>query len=193
MTHDELVRRAFAWLKSRRCHAVLADVRTATTNEQPDAIGWRGNGLCELVECKASRSDFHRDAKKWHRRAAVEGYRRGMGELRWYLTAPGLVFGEDLPAGWGLAEVRNTTVSLVRQAQPFKDHDVNGETRLLVTALRRATEGWGRQMLNPDGDPHPSTAKVIRELRAENTRLRDFERRHKRYARKSDSDVGYTG
>jgi len=65
MTHAELITSASQWLRTGRRHAVvLSDVHTAATNEQPDVIAWKNSGFSTVVECKISRSDFRRDAKK---------------------------------------------------------------------------------------------------------------------------------
>jgi hypothetical protein len=176
MTHSELVARAQKWLRSRRCHVVLVDVKTSVTNEQPDAIGWRSWSSSELVECKASRADFLRDKKKWFRRHDD----LGMGHFRWYLATPHIIHADELPERWGLATVDSRgRISIAKNAQPFEGRALLTEMRLLITALRRATDGWGRSMFGDiappavDGDPHPTASKIIRELRAENARLRN--------------------
>lgn len=174
MTHAELVVQAERWLRRRLFAIVLSDVKCVVVNEQPDAIAWTGRGLSTLVECKATRSDYLRDAQKWFRRAPE----RGMGRQRWYFTAPGVVSPAELPFCWGLAVYDGKRVSMVRKPEPFLEWNRGAEQALLVTALRRATEGWGRKMFGEiappgeDGDPHPSATRIIRELRAENARLR---------------------
>lgn len=175
MTHAELCARAEGWLRSRRCHVVLVDVRTFATSEQPDAIGWRYGGHTELVECKASRADFLRDREKVFRREPD----RGMGYYRWFLAVRGTIAKHELPTGWGLATIASPKrIEVVVQAQPFFVRAWQNEMALLVTALRRATEGWGRRMfgeISPptiDGDPHPSSGRIIKELREEVASLR---------------------
>lgn len=146
-------------------------------SEQPDVIAWKNWGHCIVIECKVSRSDFLRDHKKWFRRNPEQG----MGHERWLAAPTGLVAAEEIPERWGLLAVRTSSkrVSVVRKAEPFTDRNDRHETSLLISALRRATEGWGRRIFGDaapamvDGDPHPSAAKTIRELRDENRRLRE--------------------
>lgn len=99
MKHSELIEIAVRWLRgTQRCSVVLAEAQGG--HEIPDAIGWaRGGRVSTLVECKVSRSDFLRDAKKWHRRAGL-----AIGQQRYYLTPPGTIVPSDLPADWGLLE-----------------------------------------------------------------------------------------
>jgi hypothetical protein len=128
--HAILVEIAVRWLRNqRRCARVFAEFTTAAPSI-PDAIGWRGQ-WSELVEVKVSRSDFFADRKKPH----VAGG-RCMGNVRWYLTPPGLVRREELPAGWGLAECAGRVrviVEPVAQDAPDKDREV----LLLLSAIRR--------------------------------------------------------
>lgn len=168
MKHAELVARAQRWVRARRYPIVLADVRTIATSEQPDVIGFRTGGGTLLVECKASREDFKRDANKPFRRLPATG----MGYLRWYVAPAGVLHRDEIPTSWGLAEVNaRGKVGIVNGAQPFLERDLVSEARLLVTALRRATEGWGRQIFG-DADPHPKTTAELAQLRKENHRLR---------------------
>lgn len=177
MTHDELVNAAALWAeKRRRFRVVLRDVRCTLVSEQPDVIAWKSYGASLLVECKASRADFLRDRKKAWRRRAEEG----MGYERYY-AVPYDAFAvsvEEL-GGWGLLLVHpRGRVEVAKESGPFTKRNEAAERALLVSAVCRVTEGWGRRMLGPsaplgpDGDPPPSTAKVIRELREENRRLR---------------------
>lgn len=66
--HEFLCKKAAAWLRSRaRCEPVFS--RIASCKEVPDAIGWTSNykfpGQSIVIECKATRPDFLRDAKKY--------------------------------------------------------------------------------------------------------------------------------
>jgi hypothetical protein len=176
VTHADLVTAAERWLR-RKHPVVLVDVHSATTNEQPDAIGWMNNGTSTLIECKASRSDFARDAKKWFRRAPE----LGIGACRYFLTPDSLLEGLFVPDGWGvLYTTARGGIRVVRQSRAFLSFNQACEKALLVGAVRRATEGWGRRTfgeiapaLAPDGDPHPTASKTIRELRSTVQQLRE--------------------
>ncbi|HEY1956722.1 MAG TPA: hypothetical protein VGH28_13975 [Polyangiaceae bacterium] len=164
----DLVARATRWVRARHYPIVLADVRTIATSEQPDVIGFRTGGDTLLVECKASLEDFKRDASKPFRREPGSG----MGYFRWYFAPAGIVLVDALPPSWGLAEVgARGKVAIAKRPQPFHQRNLAEEARLLVTALRRATEGWGRGIFG-DADPHPKVTAELRELRKENRRLR---------------------
>lgn len=174
MKHAELVAAAARWLR-RRHPIVLVDVHCSVTNEQPDAIGWTNAGFSTLVECKVSRADFQRDAAKWFRREPSYG----MGYARWYCSPVGVIDRADLPPRWGLLSAVGERVRVVCEPEPIHDFNRKVEAALLVSALRRATEGWGRRIFGDvapelvDGDPHPTTSRLLRELRQENKRLRE--------------------
>lgn len=141
-THEELVLRAVAWLRSPRgagCQTVFAEMVTAGTHEVPDAIGWqkRYSVWSFLVEVKVSRADYQRDAKK--RARCYEEF--GMGRQRYYLTPAGLLAPEELPAGWGLLEAHGRRVQLVRPAEPREVYDHAGERSMLLSAIRRQELG----------------------------------------------------
>lgn len=145
MTHAELVAVATRWLwRKRRCHVVLSEV--ADHFEVPDAIGWETMTNTILVECKTSRSDFLRDAKKSFRRTPSEG----MGLERYYCAPAGMLSPEELPEGWGLLEVGAT--GRVRLARKSLGHDrnVDAERRLVFWELSRFARGFRR---GPDADP----------------------------------------
>lgn len=172
MTHDEIVSRAMAWLKSQRHRVVLTGLGD---RELPDAIGWKGD-VSTLVEAKVSRSDFFRDGDKSFRRLPE----LGMGHRRYYATPVNLLTVSDLPKGWGLVEFgekRGTIV--VRKSEAFQERALRSEVWTLQSALVRATEGWGRKVFGegaptgPDGDAGPTMTRVLRDLRKENHRLRD--------------------
>lgn len=178
MTHAELVEAAARWAERRRYRVVLRDVQCVLVSEQPDVIAWKSHGASLLVECKATRSDFLRDRKKAWRRDPEAG----MGYERYY-AVPSLSVVADVGAswlgGWGLLLVDpRGRVSVAKKGGPFTSRNERAERALLVSAVCRVTEGWGRKLFgpaapqNPDGDPPRSTARVIRELREENRRLR---------------------
>jgi hypothetical protein len=150
VTHAELVALAARWLRTRRrLSLVLADFRTVSTSEQPDAIGWTASGWSVLVECKASRADFLRDAKKFARRRPD-----AMGQERYYLCPPGMIVEDDLPEAWGLlharrlganARARLADVQLVRAAarEVWHRERMREELPLVLSALRRALKTGG--------------------------------------------------
>lgn len=114
MTHDYLCDRAAKWLfSSRQCVAV--STRQIMVSEKPDAIGWTVGGVSTLVECKRSRGDFLADSVKPHRVHP----QLGIGQYRYYLTPTGLISVEELPAGWGLLEVRGQHIRKVRESEQF--------------------------------------------------------------------------
>lgn len=133
MTHAELVARAVRWLRSRhRCGVVFVEFTTAARCS-PDAIGWH-MGRTTLVECKRTRADFRADVRKpSHRAGCIPG------RWRWYLTPPALVRSEEVPDGWGLAEVHGRVVRIVVAAPllPPNWMAMEDEARILVSACRR--------------------------------------------------------
>ena len=134
MTHEKLIAKAVAWLRGYRCGIVLSE-QSCASGETPDAIGWRRGCHSVIVECKISRADFFIDQEKPFRRKPE----RGMGCERFYLAPAGMLRTEELPAGWGLLEVRGKSVEMVcasskklRSAAGFR-HEMN----LLLASLRR--------------------------------------------------------
>lgn len=144
--HDDLVAIAKRWLFRQSYGVVLGEpFRDRTSSQEtPDAIGWRGCGTSILIECKASRQDFLADAKKPFRRNPE----LGMGNWRFYLSPDGIVRIEDLPVGWGLLWVRSNRSSVVRPVhgvpgncywysqRPFQANR-EAESELLMQAMRR--------------------------------------------------------
>jgi hypothetical protein len=134
MTHALLVQKAVAWLRGYRCGVVLSE-QACASGEMPDAIGWKRACHSVLVECKISRTDFLADQDKPFRRRPQSG----MGCERFYLTPPGLLGLEELPAGWGLLEYRNRKVGTLQASA--KDLRTNAgfryEMNLLLASLRR--------------------------------------------------------
>lgn len=144
-THKELVLRAIRWLKGTKGLPVaLAEIGTDTL-ESPDAIGWTYKlGESWLIECKASRADFLADRKKVFRVNSC----MGLGTYRLFAAPAGLIKPSELPPRWGLLEVRPKTIKILKKPErhelPVFIH--MREKRLLISAIQRATEGWGKQV-----------------------------------------------
>lgn len=138
--HKSLVSLGVRWLK-RRCSIVFYEFATVG-NESPDIIGW-GSGLSTLVECKASRADFLRDAKKLTRTHP----HLGMGQHRYYLCPYGFIETQELPKGWGLLWVRNNRVS-IKWVSDYHEINQTAEIRFLVSMLRRTQVRIGSQTLS---------------------------------------------
>lgn len=175
MTHDELVRRAIAWLRSKRHDPVLAGI--ASCDEIPDAIGWT-SGHSTVVECKTSRSDFLCDkwkyvgyksnisgyvlrAKTPHQRDAYEksGYVKvaipRMGMYRYFMSEPGFITPSMITAehpDHGLLHVQKRGVTVVMQA-PKRSLDMVGqssEIRYLRFAIVHLRDNLGRRGITCD-------------------------------------------
>ncbi|MGA8762240.1 MAG: hypothetical protein WB562_05045 [Candidatus Sulfotelmatobacter sp.] len=134
MTHAQLVERAVRWLRQYRCGVVLSE-QACASGEMPDAIGWKRACHSVLVECKVTRADFLADRAKSFRLKPEHG----VGSERFYLAPAGMIRREELPAGWGLLEIRGRCVELVhpssqnlRTAAGFRY-----EMNLLLASLRR--------------------------------------------------------
>jgi len=129
ISHRQLVAAARKWL-ARSCPVVLTEL--VTGSETADAFGFHHGGWTTLVECKASRPDFVADTKKWFRRNPENG----MGDERYYLTPPGLLFPKELPLSWGLMEAHERRIITARKSDRFPKNNM-AELNLLVSTLRR--------------------------------------------------------
>ena len=134
MTHAQLVEKAVRWLHAYRCGVVLSE-QACVSGEMPDAIGWKRACHSVLVECKVTRADFLADRTKPFRLKPGQG----VGCERFYLAPLGLIRSEEMPAGWGLLEIRSGRVEMVhpsgknlRTATGFRY-----EMNLLLASLRR--------------------------------------------------------
>jgi len=138
--HKELVDRAFDYLKfshSPSCSVIFKE-RRASTSETPDVIGFYG-GFSYLIECKASRTDFLADRKKFFRQRPEDG----MGYMRYYMAPVRLLDPDEIPNGWGLLDVyektgnRNRIVKIAKESERFDNRDQLAEISYLVSAIRR--------------------------------------------------------
>jgi hypothetical protein len=134
MTHENLVAKAIIWLRRYGCGVVLSE-QSCASGETPDAIGWKRGCSSVTVECKISRADFLADQEKPFRQKPE----KGMGCERFYLTPAGLLALEELPAGWGLLELRRRSVELVCASSKKLRSSVGfrQEMNLLLASLRR--------------------------------------------------------
>ena len=134
MTHAQLVGRAVRWLRSYRCGVVLSE-QACVSGEMPDALGWKQACHSVLVECKVTRADFLADRAKPFRTKPE----KGVGSERFYLTPASLLKREELPAGWGLLELRRARIEML-QASAKNLRTATGfryEMNLLLASLRR--------------------------------------------------------
>jgi hypothetical protein len=167
MTHAQLVQRAVAWLRGYRCGVILSE-QACVSGEMPDAIGWKRASHSVLIECKISRADFLADRDKPFRQKSG----LGLGCERFYLTPPLLLGLSDLPPGWGLLEVRQRKVEMVRRsAKNLRTAEgMAYEMNLLLASLRRVeirvepqtiTEflKWKNRMLEYNGGAWPTGIK----------------------------------
>ena len=134
MTHGQLVERAVRWLRAYRCGVVLSE-QACVSGEMPDAIGWKRASHSVLVECKVTRADFIADRGKPFRLKPEQG----VGSERFYLTPLALVKTDELPAGWGLLELRRGRIEVVRaSAKGLRTAaGFRYEMNLLLASLRR--------------------------------------------------------
>lgn len=152
LTHNELCRLAVTWLQrpaSRYgpgCQVAFSEAKAADNGEIPDAIGFRALGWerCSvLVEAKATRSDFLADRDKPHRTDPTTG----IGTYRYFLAPAGIIDVSELPARWGLVEVRKRTLKVVcghtvaKGASAVWWHDCNHERELSLLTLMLARVG----------------------------------------------------
>lgn len=133
MTHDELVKRAFSWLKNKKGCTIVASELVTGNAETPDVIGWNG-WLSILVEAKVSVSDFRADQKKVFRQDG-----RGMGLHRYYIVPDEL--GDKvlpgLPAGWGLLLCTVRKKIIVARLSSVFQNDKASEILYLSSVIRR--------------------------------------------------------
>jgi hypothetical protein len=139
--HATLVQLGVRWL-SRQCSVVLYET-AAVKKEIPDVIGWAG-ARAILIECKASRADFLRDAAK----AARTNPKAGMAHRRYYLCPAGVVQLADVPSRWGLLWAHKGRVAVQREARGFPQRNLLAEVQFLSAMLRRAQIRIGTRPLS---------------------------------------------
>jgi hypothetical protein len=135
MTHSQLVNEAVRWLRVKyRCGIVLSE-QSCSSGETPDAIGWKGRNHSVVVECKISRPDFLVDsAKPW--RIDPDS---ALGCERFFLAPAEMISSSELPAGWGLLEIRRREITLAHKSKKNlrSAPGLANEMNLLLASLRR--------------------------------------------------------
>ncbi len=142
MQHATLVATGVKWLH-KKCSVVLYEA-AATKGETPDVIGWGAGAGSYLIECKLTRSDFLRDAKKKSRAKPATG----MGHRRYYMCPAEVIQVKDLPAKWGLLWVNGHQVAVVREARGHAQRNLPAEVAFLSKMLRRAQIRIGSRPLS---------------------------------------------
>lgn len=84
-----------------------------------------------LIECKVSRTDFHRDKKKVFRRP---GAAFALGRYRYYMAPPKMLSPDEMPARWGLLEVYPKTVKIKKKAEPHGTSNYSAVREMNVMA-----------------------------------------------------------
>ncbi len=135
MTHDELIKRAFLWLKNtKRCSVVVSEL--VSESEIPDVIGWNGKASI-LVEAKVSVADFNADQFKSFRRYPDNG----MGAYRYYIATPEIaqkIIGK-LPEKWGLLVCKNGRIQVLKKSEGFETN-LYKEMGILLSLIKRISK-----------------------------------------------------
>lgn len=132
MSHAACVGAAAEYMH-RHANVVLPEFFTHNA-ELPDILAFDMR-LSTVVECKVSRGDFLKDAKKSFRLNPNSG----MGDYRYYCCPKDLIKPEELPFGWGLLYVYPSgAIRKQREATHFFKKDINAEYHALFYYARRA-------------------------------------------------------
>lgn len=132
MTHKECVVAAAAYMH-RKANVVLPEFFTHNA-ELPDVLAFDMR-LSYMIECKVTRADFRKDAKKSFR----INPNSGMGDYRYYCCPKDLIKPEELPYGWGLLYAYPSgAIRMQREATKFFKKDINSEYDALFYYARRA-------------------------------------------------------
>jgi hypothetical protein len=130
-THRQVVDIAARWLNGK-CGVVLPEFACMNA-EICDVVGFDG-ASSHMIEVKVSRSDFHRDKKKYFRRDEDQG----IGNYRYYCVPKGLLTPADLPEGWGLINVNEFGKARMAVKPTTKTTNMRAERRVLYSYARRA-------------------------------------------------------
>lgn len=121
---------------------IARELRIYQAPEIPDVIAWNYRADCTVIECKCNRKDFTHDISKPIRIAPD-----ALGRYRYYMAPPLMISPSELPTGWGLLEV---TQSTIRKIVPAPDHGNTNAKRLNIEAqylYQLAKKGQNRDKL----------------------------------------------
>jgi len=160
ITHDKLVELGQKWLMKpyanmadyghSGCGVIITEIRCATwMSETPDVIGFTNRDSI-LIECKTSLSDFNADKKKPFR----EYPEFGMGKQRWFLAPAGIIPVDKVPDKWGLLEVIEGKIKVVKKAK-VQERNYKSEITVLLSTMKR---------LNIQPDDHVSIKKYVPDI-----------------------------
>jgi hypothetical protein len=136
MNHRELCIKAARYLRSNgivpfnKCTYAVCELERV--GECPDAFGWN-SGSTQLIEAKATRSDFLSDKKKYWRKNSDHG----LGGFRSYICNEGIIKESELPLRWGLLYVNEKgKISVIKEPEK-QNCNHQGEINLISSILRR--------------------------------------------------------
>jgi hypothetical protein len=136
ITHRDLCIRAAKYLRSNgivpfhKCAYSVCELERI--GECPDAFGW-SSGSTQLIEAKATRSDFLSDKKKYWRKNPYFG----LGSYRSYICPEGLIEESELPRAWGLLYVLESGKILEIKEAESQACSHQAEVNLISSILRR--------------------------------------------------------
>lgn len=131
MTHKQAVRRMARWLRNSMGYSVVVAELATSAMETPDVLGFHSSRSM-LIEVKVSRADFLADGEKSFRRRMEQG----MGDERYFAAPKGMLNPEEMPDKWGLIEIDERCVRVVKEAEQQESNKRN-EVIFLVSAIRR--------------------------------------------------------
>jgi len=136
MNHRDLCIKASKYLRSQgivrfnKCTYSVCELERL--GECPDAFGWN-SGTTQLIEAKASRSDFLSDKKKHWRINPTHG----LGGWRSYICPTGVIKESELPEKWGLLYVDDKGKVEVIKEPDKQESNHQAEINLISSILRR--------------------------------------------------------
>lgn len=136
MTHSDLISFGRKYMASKA--PIVITELVSGTGEEPDIISFLtvpklGRGTV-VIECKATRQDFHKDKKKVYRQRPE----LAMGDYRYYLVPKGLITVDEVPEKWGLLEASaKGRIKILKKAERWGACNKQSEVLLLVSLVRR--------------------------------------------------------
>jgi len=133
MTHEELVKKSAAWLRTEmRCPIVVTGF-SPYAGESPDVIGFFDGGDSIMIECKTSRIDFIMDRNKIFRRIP----KNGMGDYRYLAVANDILQSDDdIYDKWGVIVFGDNSHEVILRAKKINKRRKDLEVSFMVGAIR---------------------------------------------------------